>query len=298
MNVTIEHLRCFKVMAETLNFTAAAQKSHIAQPALSRTLSSLEAEWNVRLFDRSTRRVILTPEGELCLARVKTILREYDRMLEDLSTGPKDLSIGFNSASGTAPWLIAALRQFKNEYPQVNIHVHQLHSSEAVFKLISGELDCAVIYEHSAALVSGLETMRLAPLYRHVIVPQNDPLAQKKMLTIHDLQGRHMVFMKAVEEFTYDKIHSNLRKHGIKPQGETIVSNLAEMALQAELGGGIGITGLISQYDNNTNVKLLPFEPLEDEANTNYAAFARREDNENKLVSALGKILKTSAKDP
>lgn len=297
MNVTIEHLRCFKTAAETLNFTAAAQKYHIAQPAMSRILASLEQEWNVRLFERSTRRTRLTPEGELCLAHVNKILREYDRLLDDNINGTKELSVGFNSATGPAPWLITALRQFKDEFPQVVIHLSQLTSRDAVFKIQSRDLDCAVIFEHSAQLVEGLSTTRLAPLYRHVIVPRYDPLSKKSTISLSDLDGRHLLFLKSIEEFTYSQIHRQLEIHNVKPRGETLVDQLAEMMLQAELGGGIGITGHVSQYDSEANISFLPLERFEDEEDSNFAAFAWREDDNNILIAALRSILVRNAKD-
>src|ERR1700754_2158256 len=70
----LRHLRCFQAVAEELNFSRAARKLHVAQPALSRTIADLEAEMGVRLLDRDSHRVALTEAGSLFLDRVRQIL--------------------------------------------------------------------------------------------------------------------------------------------------------------------------------------------------------------------------------
>ena len=60
MNISIEDLKAFRLAAEKLNFTQAAKILYMTQPAFSRLITSLEKEWGVRLFDRTTRKVSLT----------------------------------------------------------------------------------------------------------------------------------------------------------------------------------------------------------------------------------------------
>ena len=61
--MTLNQLECFSVLAQRLNFTQAADDLFMSQPALSRTISALEGELGVRLFDRNSRSVALTPAG-------------------------------------------------------------------------------------------------------------------------------------------------------------------------------------------------------------------------------------------
>lgn len=68
-NIEVRHLRAFVAVAEELNYRKAAQRLHVAQPALSRTIQQLEGEVGARLLDRSTTAVQLTEVGVFLLDR-------------------------------------------------------------------------------------------------------------------------------------------------------------------------------------------------------------------------------------
>lgn len=65
MSIETRHLRCFLAVSDTLHFGQAAERLHVAQPALSRTIRQLERELGAQLLVRSTRSVSLTPAGEV-----------------------------------------------------------------------------------------------------------------------------------------------------------------------------------------------------------------------------------------
>ena len=71
--MTTMQLDCFLLVAETLNFAAAADRLHVTQPAVTQQIHSLEKELNVKLFKRTTRTVKLTPEGYVFLNDAKSI---------------------------------------------------------------------------------------------------------------------------------------------------------------------------------------------------------------------------------
>jgi DNA-binding transcriptional LysR family regulator len=78
VSIEIRHLRLFIAVAEELHFTRAADRLHVAQPAISAQIKRLEGQLQVPLFERSTRAVRLTPEGELFFAAAKTALEKWD----------------------------------------------------------------------------------------------------------------------------------------------------------------------------------------------------------------------------
>ena len=84
MNISIQALKAFQAAAETGNFTRAAERCYLSQPAFSRLIAGLEKELGVKLFRRNTRRVELTEEGALCLVRTEQLLGAYDLMREEL----------------------------------------------------------------------------------------------------------------------------------------------------------------------------------------------------------------------
>lgn len=74
-------VRCFLEVAKCLNFTEAAKHLYISQSNISRQISSLEEEWNLVLFDRNTKHVRLTAQGELLSEAMEKMLADWDRAL-------------------------------------------------------------------------------------------------------------------------------------------------------------------------------------------------------------------------
>ncbi|MCG8356733.1 MAG: LysR family transcriptional regulator, partial [Kiloniellales bacterium] len=84
MNVTLRHLRAFVEVAHQGAFTRAAQALALSQPALTVVINQFETELGFKLFDRTTRRVRLTQEGERFLPTAEHLLDDFDQALEDL----------------------------------------------------------------------------------------------------------------------------------------------------------------------------------------------------------------------
>ena len=80
--MNLRHLRAFATIADVGGFARAATRLNLSQPALSRQIHALEAEWGVPLFDRIRRRVQLTSEGEELLRRSRSLLAEADSLGE------------------------------------------------------------------------------------------------------------------------------------------------------------------------------------------------------------------------
>jgi DNA-binding transcriptional LysR family regulator len=132
----LRHLRYFLVVGEVLNFTKAAARLRVAQPALSRQIQDLEDEIGVDLLRRSPRGVMLTAEGRLFLQEVRELLKGVDESVEKtraLARGEYgELHIGYIPIP-TAEILPRALEVFRKAVPGVKLVPHDL--SEAVKKM-------------------------------------------------------------------------------------------------------------------------------------------------------------------
>ncbi len=93
----LRHLRYFVAVGQALNFTKAAMRLHLAQPALSRQVSDLEGELGVDLLKRTSHGVVLTPEGKLFLEAARGILERVD-----------------DSVTKSAPWRVESLMNCKS----------------------------------------------------------------------------------------------------------------------------------------------------------------------------------------
>jgi hypothetical protein len=118
----LRHLRYFVAVGEALNFTKAAARLRVAQPALSRQVQDLEDEIGVDLLRRSPRGVTLTAEGKLFLQEVRELLKRVDESVEKtraLARGEYgELHIGYAYVP-TAEILPAALEAFREAVPLI-----------------------------------------------------------------------------------------------------------------------------------------------------------------------------------
>jgi DNA-binding transcriptional LysR family regulator len=122
MHVELRHLRYFLAVAEELNFSRAAERLHIAQPALSAQIRALEAQLGGELFTRTTRRVALTPTGEMLVEDVRDIVARVDAALAKAQaagrTERRVLRIGF-AAHGAGEAGSEILRRFGKRSPSI-----------------------------------------------------------------------------------------------------------------------------------------------------------------------------------
>jgi DNA-binding transcriptional LysR family regulator len=122
MPLELRHLRYFLAVAEELNFSRAAERLHIAQPALSAQIRVLETQLGCELFARTTRKVELTPAGALLLADAREIVARADEAeakVVAVSRGQQGLlRVGF-AAHGAGETGTAIFRRFADEFPAV-----------------------------------------------------------------------------------------------------------------------------------------------------------------------------------
>src|SRR5215831_14068876 len=129
----LRHLRSFLAVAETLNFRRAAERLHVAQPALSIQIKSLERELSVRLFERSTRAVTLTQAGRILLEDARVLVsgaHQAEQRVRKADQGlVGTLRLGVLSATATT-WLAGILRRFHHKYPGVQLSLFDLTSTD------------------------------------------------------------------------------------------------------------------------------------------------------------------------
>jgi LysR family transcriptional activator of glutamate synthase operon len=144
----IRQLRYLVALAEQRNFTRAAEREHIAQPALSQQILRLEREVGLALVERTTRRVALTEAGELLLVRARRVLAELDaagaelQALNGLQTG--HVLIGAIHTMGPVD-LSLALGAYHHAHPGVELTVREESSEELAELLRVDELDLAFL---------------------------------------------------------------------------------------------------------------------------------------------------------
>src|SRR3954469_11296881 len=144
----LRHLRYFVAVAEELHFGRAAQRLHIQQPPLSRQIQQLELELGFPLFERSRRRVELTPAGSALLGRARQVFDALDVAVHDArsaSIGQTGrLVVGYPSSLAYSG-LTELLREFRTRFPSVELMLRELPPGDQIEALKSGSLDVGFV---------------------------------------------------------------------------------------------------------------------------------------------------------
>jgi DNA-binding transcriptional LysR family regulator len=142
-------LRCFLSVAEEMNFSRAATRMHMTQPALSAQIRGLERQLGFALFNRTTRRVDLTESGAAFLAHARRVIEESDRLqhaAKDLRRGsPGRMHLGAAFYTIDIPERVSLLEGFFERHPNVPIDVSPAWQNALLADLQRGRIDAALL---------------------------------------------------------------------------------------------------------------------------------------------------------
>ncbi len=193
----LQQLRYLAAVAQSgLNITAAAEKLHTSQPAVSKQLKLLEDELGFRIFVRSGRTLTkITPPGQQVIDRAVKILREVQN-IKGISEDLKDedrgtLSIGTTHTQARYV-LPSVIQQFRTRYPNVRLHLHQGTSEQIAEMAALDRIDFAIA-TGSQDLFPNLILLPCYQWYRRIVVPHDHPLAQVKKPTLAQIAAYPIV---------------------------------------------------------------------------------------------------------
>jgi DNA-binding transcriptional LysR family regulator len=217
----LKQLRSFVNIAELGSISLAAERLHVAQPALTRQIQALESEIEVRLFERNGRGVSLTPQGKTLLARAIMILEEVEHARAEMKseqltlTGTASLGV---PASLSCVFAGPLIQKFAEQYPQVHLRILSAHSGQLLDLLKQGVIDLGVLYGASES-----STLRVRPL----LVEQ---------LYLIERAGSSNASVASLAEVASHPLILPTRQHGITtPLAEVMESNGIEMVPVVEV---------------------------------------------------------------
>src|ERR1700759_828101 len=150
ISVELRHLEYFVAVAAELNFSRAAQRIHVVQSALSASVSRLEKELGVELFDRSKRQIALTAAGEVFLAHAREVILTAQRARSSVEGHRGELT-GTVTLGTLMSWgalnLAAALDEFRRLHPLVSVRLRQSLGGSAghLDAVANGQMDLALV---------------------------------------------------------------------------------------------------------------------------------------------------------
>ena len=240
----LHQLRYLAAVAQSgLNITAAAEKLHTSQPGVSKQIKLLEDELGFQIFVRDGRNLSrVTPAGQQVIDRAVRILREVQN-IKRLSDEFKDEARGSLSIATThtqARYVLPdVIKQFRDQYPEVRLHLHQGTSEQIAEMAALDRIDFAIA-TGSQALFDGYSLLPCYRWHRHVVVPKGHPLAKVKKPTLKQLAA-HPIITYVFSFSGPSSLHEIFAKEGLVPNVVLTARDADVIKTYVRLGLGIGI---------------------------------------------------------
>jgi DNA-binding transcriptional LysR family regulator len=242
MNITLRQLQAFKTVAEFGSFTRAADRLKVAQPALSLSIRELERELNLRLFDRTTRRVELTSAGREFLQSADKLLADLDqavRNAQDLSERKRGRIVLAAPPLLAAMIAPAAIAEYNAAFPGIDVGLIDARNDQILEKLRSGEADCAIGTFDDRE--DGIRREVLAQDVLMLFCPPAHPLAKLKRVRWRDLREQRLIMLTRDSNIRalVDRALRDIGETGGKPLYEVSQMTTAIMLVEAGLGAAV-----------------------------------------------------------
>lgn len=285
----LKQLRYFDAVAETCHFGQAAERLHLAQPALSQSVRRLEAELGVVLLARTTRQVRLTPAGEFFHRETRRILGDLDASVlgaRSISEGSRGLlRVGFTGTSAFTQ-LARLSRMVRSALPGVVLEVQaDLLTPAQVERLLDGRLDLGVL--RGPVAEPGIETRTLMQEPLVLALPADHRLVPEAALEVVDVSADEFVAYADNRSAVNEAMISSCRRAGFSP--EIVHRAPGTASLLALVAANLGVA-LVPESVRSMQLKGVVFRDVAD-ASTIDLSLAWRSDEPSALVSSALDVL-------
>ena len=219
LRIDLRHVNAFLTLSRALHFGRAAKALNVSQPALSRTINTLEATIGVALFVRTTRQVGLTEAGRAFAQTAPTILETLEKSIAGArraaagETG--QLAVGYMDFAINGP-LPSLLQQFRKAAPGIAVKLSYMPTNSQRQALFDGQLDIGFMIGPLAA--DGVTTKAVDDAALVALVPRSHGLARHRSITIDQLAGEAWVLGAADPWQAFRTIVFDCcAKHGFAP---------------------------------------------------------------------------------
>jgi DNA-binding transcriptional LysR family regulator len=290
----LRHLRYFVAVAEELHFGHAAQKLGMAQPPLSQQIRRLELEIGVQLLQRTKRRVQLTEAGRSFLEGAREALSQVDHAVEVAQRASRGevgkLAIGFLGAAASS-LLPSILVAFRRRYPDVELKLHELKTSELIAALRDRQVQVGLV-----RLPVYDELLAVEPILREELVvalPERHALASRARISLRDLaQEAFLMPPRELAPSFHEQVLNLCHQAGFAPKLGAEASQL--QTIINLVAAGMGVT-LVAESVRNLAGRGVVFKRLPEPAPMVEVGVAWRRDACSEVLSAFLNVVRETA---
>lgn len=274
----LRHLRYFQAAAEVEHFGRAADILCVTRPAVSQTISDLEAELGVQLFMRHAQKVTLTAAGAALLRHTRTILEDIGQAVEltkrigQGKEGP--LAVGYGTLSLLHPQFRAAVKQLRGDFPAIELTLSEMPSTLQVQAVRAGKLDAGFIYSAQRSFghginppePSGLGDMNSIAIQTSgiaVAMPADHPLAERQELELADLANEAFISIRRSVVDLAGIQSSRRPDYEFRPNVVQEVANIATQLNLISVGLGIGLVVSSPELKYPDGIRVIPVSDVD-----------------------------------
>jgi len=287
--MTIFQLECYYALAKSLNFTQTANQQFITQPALSRSISSLEKELGVKLVNRSTHKVSLTPAGEVFAEECAQIISAYQQGVQKTMLATENLigtiRLGVPNDS-FEPLAVKLVRALSERHSGIHIDLKFRTPTNLVRSLDDGQVDLIIASGKPRSF--DCESLLIEQRTDYAVLPPNHPLADHEEISVNELRDENFIVMSRESSIAgFDSIVALTSDAGFSPKIISQAGTVSSLLMQVACGVGISI--LYKEHHRIAGDDVV-FVPLSDERYFNrYLIWKKAENHCQDAVVALAR---------
>ncbi len=280
-------IKCFLTVAETLNFTKAANRLYISQPGLGKQILSLEKELNTVLFIRDKQKVRLTPAAAYLAKELPKINEQISTLVENVQKIGQGYSgklcIGILSGQWVGEYFTDYLNTFIDKNPNISLTLKQGSFKDLRDWLDSGDIDIALTLPLDIKHIDGILWEKFEEDTAVFAISKKLPVCKKKKISLEDLQQETFISISTEDSPEgYNICQRYFKKNAFK--GNVIVApNLPTVMMLIESGQGFGVINHKSSLSLNKSIRILEEIKMPDDGAS--SCFAWKKANINPSIS-------------
>lgn len=261
--MTFEQMLLFMEIANYKSFTKAAQKCYISQPNLTKLIAKMEKELGVKLFERTTQKVELTPAGEVLMARAKAHFIPLYNSIEDVrqfgSTLRHIFNIGIAQGEQLPDRLIEFFRQKNLNAPDFRLQVQSAPNPSLLPSLLQGRYDLVVTSEKDTYSDTRVQQLTLQNFQFRLAISKYHPAYTEDNFSTSALRNETIYFTPPRETATYELVENIIASLGVMAKVYPVASPTEALNNVRLCTGAAVLTGLLEE-DRYPDIAFLHFE--------------------------------------
>jgi len=246
MNIDLNLYKVFFAVANCRNISRAAEVLFVSQPAISKSIKTLETSLNVTLFSRSSKGVSLTPEGDILFNHITNAFNEFslgEHILEKLKNKEMGtINLGVSTTIGKS-YFLPKFQKFTKEYPHFKIKIINKPTFDTIKLVQEEKLDLGIIGTTSRE--ADLEFVKLCQI-QDILVASNSYVKSLNSKSINDIFTKGSFMFLEKPNSTRDFIDNYFAKQNLSITPDIEASNMDFLIECAKIG--LGITSVIKEF--------------------------------------------------